>query len=302
MKKPDLKKERILVVGSNSFIARHLISRLNKLKIKPYGISQNNNSNKGIVFFKVDLSDTEKLKDAIKKINPTIVVNLSGNTSHSLKDKGLVDNVNFIGTANLVESLSEIPLKKFIAAGSGEVYEGNPPFSENSNISFKNPYVSSKLKMESFLLGAYQLYGFPATILRLSVVYGPNQKGSQLIPSVISSLKKNQELLTTKGDQTRDFIYVEEVVDAIIQTMTIDGINGQIINIGSGMEIKIKNVLKEIAYLLNKGERLINHSLPYKQNETMRYCLSIKKAKKMLSWSPTRSFSEGLEETIKKWQ
>ena len=138
---------------------------------------------------------------------------------------------------------------------------------------------------------------FPVVILRFFLVFGPHQKKDRLIPYVIDSCRKNKKFKTTNGEQYRDFCYISDVVEAIIKTIKTKNIDGEIINIGSGIKIKVKDIINKIVKKIGKGKPLFG-KLKHRKNENKCLYANIAKAKKLLNWKPKIRLVEGLDRTI----
>ncbi len=143
-----------------------------------------------------------------------------------------------------------------------------------------------------------QKKNFPVTILRLYQAYGPNQDLNRLIPIVINSCLKKQKFPCSEGKQFRDFIYVTDVVSAIIKSLQSKKTRGQIINIGSGKAYNIKNLIQKIVKL-TKGGKPQYGKIKLRKEEALKIFPSITKAKKLLKWKPKVNLNRGLISTIK---
>jgi len=128
--------------------------------------------------------------------------------------------------------------------GSSSEY-GNvkSPQKENAKCNPKSVYGQAKLFSSIYLIDLFKKKNFPSTILRLYNTYGPRQDLNRFIPIVISGCTKNKKFPCSKGNQLRDFLHIDDVVDAILKSLTNKNARGQIINIGSGKPRKIKKIM-----------------------------------------------------------
>ena len=139
---------------------------------------------------------------------------------------------------------------------------------------------------------------FPATILRLYLAYGPRQDINRFLPIVIKSCIKNKKFPCSKGIQLRDFVYVNDVVDAILKSLKNKKARGQIINIGSGEPKKIRNIIQNVKKIIKGGYPQFG-KVKLRKDEILKLYPNINKAKKKINWKPKISFEKGLQSTIK---
>ncbi len=138
---------------------------------------------------------------------------------------------------------------------------------------------------------------FPATAIRLFLVYGPYQKNDRLIPQVINGCLRKKNFPVSKGIQLRDFCYVDDVVNAIILTLTDKRALGEVFNVGSGKPVSVKFIINKISNIIKKGKPQFN-KIPFRKNENLKLYPSIKKIKKVLGWTPKTNLIQGLTKTI----
>ena len=139
---------------------------------------------------------------------------------------------------------------------------------------------------------------FPSTVLRLYLAYGPKQDANRFLPIIIRGCIKNKKFPCSQGIQSRDFVHVDDVVDAIIKSLTNKNARGQIINIGSGKPIKIRNVIEYVKKITNGGYPQFG-KIKLRKDEILTLYPNIQKAKKKINWKPKILFEKGLKSTIK---
>lgn len=268
---------RILVTGGRGFIGQHLLQDLVNVGYNDlYSLSRIESSDSR--HFKADITNKEEISQIISRINPDIIFHLAGITKGSKEE---LFNINAIGTKNILGSYD----KKLILLSSGLVYQFNdPPFKEEMVSDPTDNYGQSKLQAEKLCLDRKKI------VARASVVYGPRQTSSQFIPALIESIKSKTPFKTSKGEQTRDFIYVKDLTSALIKMINIDFTG--VMNLGSGKEYKLLEVIKLAKHLFGKFE--VNHIYDYKSEEVMRYVFDTSKAKQILNWEPQTNLREGL--------
>ncbi len=298
----DLNKVPVLVTGATGFIGRHLISALAREKADISVISRNKTALNGkIKTYVGDLGDRAFINGVVKESNPKKIFHLAAVVDPS-RDINLLEEifkVNFFGTVNLLDCLKNTDYDSFVFSSTAEVY-GNSivPFRENMMPHPLSPYSLSKASAEIFCNMLWKNNGYPITVLRLFMVYGPGQKADRFLPQILTALLKNKEFSMTKGKQKRDYVFIEDAVEALIKSSLAKRSSGETINICSGKQYPLKMIAEKIAAMLDK-RHLIKYSLPYRKNEQWDYCGDGIKARKILKWGPKTDLDAGLEKTIR---
>ena len=299
-------KVKILVIGGTGYIGRKLIDKLLSMK-DSFIIHSTYYCNKGefrenVIYFKCDLTNIESIKNTLTE-DYDYVINLSGYVNHTLFSEGGISviNTHLIGLLNLTEILSRKNLKKFVQIGSSDEY-GDDLIYKNE-IKKENPispYSFSKTASSYFLQMLKNSENFPAIVLRLFLVYGPEQDENRFIPYLIKSCINNNNVNLTECNQVRDFAFIDDIVNGILlATFSSEKLDENIVfNLASGSPIK----LKELAILIQKkigGGNLIFGSKPYRNNESMHLVADINKFKSKFNWSPEIDIEVGIDLAIK---
>jgi UDP-glucose 4-epimerase len=301
----DYKNKRIIITGGSGFIGRKLSEKLASLSSYVYNLDLSaplfcENSN--VRFYQVDLTNKEDVFSAVKSIEPEIVFHLAANISRASEFDTIyrMININLVGTANLFNCLKyATSLQSVIVAGTAEEYGINKvPFGENLRENPTTPYSFSKVCVSHLSRLAYSLYGIPTVVLRATLAYGPGQGEVMLIPSLIKSLLRNEKFLMTDGEQTRDFLFVDDLIEAYFLAGVSDSVAGEIFNIGFGKSYKIKDIATKIGEILGKKHLLSFGSISYRKTEVMDYQIDFSKARKILHWTPKVDIDEGLRLTV----
>lgn len=191
-------------------------------------------------------------------------------------------------------------LRALIYVSSGEVYgEQAVPFEEDAPLLGQSAYAMAKRGGEDALSALCWQRGLALTIVRPSLIYGPAQAPTMLLPAALRALVDGASFPTTAGAQTRDWIFVDDVAAAIAQLAALpcpERRGLRIYNLSSERERTVRSALSLAASLVGPGaaERLQWGALPYREHETMRYVLSAARARRELAWAPSTSFEAGL--------
>ncbi|PUU88931.1 NAD(P)-dependent oxidoreductase [Halanaerobium sp.] len=305
-----MKNKKFLVTGGTGFIGSHLVNRLLTMGEEVHVIAHSENN-----FWRlenidkinmeiIDIKDLDKLNKFISKLSPDIIVHLAAyvNAERDLNGIDMAIDNNFNGTLNLLKSLNNIDYDLFINTGTCEEYgDGGAPFQENQREHPVSPYSLSKT-CSTYLCELFsKIYDKPIITVRPFLTYGPKQTSQMLIPELIRKGINGEKMKLTAGEQSRDFIYIDDLIDAFI--ILINNYNEfddyEIINIGTGRQILIKDIVKLIGEFLPKSEFELG-ALSYRKGETMEFYSDNSLIKK-LGWKDNTSIKNGLEETIDWW-
>lgn len=298
---------KILVTGGAGFIGSTLVDRLISLEhevvvIDDLSSGRRDYVNSSAKLYEVDIS-SEKIAEIFEQEKFDFVYHLAAqiDVRRSVADPAFDNSVNVLGGLNILENCRAAKVKKIIMASTGGAIYGEAeeiPTTENSPTYPVSPYGIHKLTLEKYLNYYYQVYGLNYTVLRFANVYGPRQfKGGEagvvaiFIANAVQGISSQQ---FGDGLQTRDFVYVDDVVRALILSLEIDCRSE--INIGSGIETTLLDVRQAIEAAL-EGKMLIEEK-PAKDGEQRRSCLSYARAQAVLNWEPEINLIEGVSRTI----
>ena len=296
-------KNNILIIGGTGFIGYHLAKKSLEKSWSVTSISSNLPPKKRylskVKYIICDITKKKLLKKKIKKYY-RYVVNLGGYVDHTDKNKTFKSHYN--GCKNLTEIFLKKMPQSFVQMGSSIEY-GNFKSPQNENFKCKTKLVKSvygkaKLLSTIHLIDLFKKKKFPSTILRLYLAYGPKQDINRFLPIIIKGCIKNKKFPCSNGNQFRDFIHVDDVVNAILKSLISKKAKGQIINLGSGKPRKIKNIINIVKKISNGGFPQFG-KIKLRKDEILKLYPNIKKAKRIINWRPKISFESGLRSTIK---
>lgn len=293
---------KILIVGGTGFIGYHLAKKCLSKKWQVFSFSKNFPKKKRFLKkVKYLIGDLSKKKDF--KILPQFfdyVVNLGGYVDH--KNKIKTYQSHYIGCKNLSNHFLNKDIKSFIQLGSsGEYGSLISPQKEHLSGNPKSIYAKAKFLASKYLIKLFNKKKFPVTILRLYQAYGPRQDINRFIPIVIDACIKNKNFDCSDGNQLRDFIHVQDVVNAIMKSLQNFKVKGEIINIGTGKPQKIKDIISFLVKRLKGGKPNFG-KIKLRKDEILKIYPDISKAKKILKWNAKIKFKSGLEKTIKSYE
>lgn len=302
---------KILVTGGAGFIGSHIVNRLlnegyevNVIDNMSTGYPEkiSHLDSKDLKITKGDIRDSDLVGKTMKDVDAVFHEAALVSPVLSVEDPLLTNDINVAGTLNLLKAASDLNVKRFIYASSAAVYgdTSQPQNRESMTPNPLSPYGVSKLAAEHYVTVFSRLYGLETSCLRYFNVYGPRQRldpesaYSGVIVTFLSRLLEDKSLtIHGDGEQTRDFVYIEDIVQANMLALTSNNASGEIFNIGTGTQTtvnKLANTLKEIT-----GKKNLEnvHSKPRPGDIRYSYA-DIDKARRILNYNPKFSLKEGL--------
>ncbi len=306
----------ILVTGCAGFIGANFVRAVEKefpnteiIGIDNLSTGRSDALSKSLTFYKASILDTKTLNKIFEKHKPEYVFHFAAlpRVSYSVAHPTETSENNIVSTVALLEASKNVGVKRFIYSSSSSVYGGakNLPTKESENLpNPKSPYAIQKYIGEPFCRVFSQIFGIETVCLRYFNVFGPGQYGDNAYASVISSWlehlyfpKNSLPFLEGDGKQTRDFCFVDNVVEANILAMKSEKkLMGEAMNIGCGERISIKNTQKLVEKL--SGKKLVLEKRPTRPGDVRDSLADISLAKKLLGYNPKIRFEEGLRRTI----
>ena len=297
---------KIIVTGGAGFIGSHAVDHLindghEVLVIDNLSTGKLNNLNHKADFENIDITDS-RISDVVKAFDPNVISHFAAQTSVSISTNNpiLDANSNIIGSMKVFDAMNETECRNFIYINTGGALYGDPeylPLDESHRINPISPYGLSKWTAERYLLMQKKPYQHVKT-LRLSNVYGPRQDafGEAGVVSIFSNKMLSGEPVTIFGDgkQTRDFVYVEDVVEAFKQVIKKDETFS--VNISSGKSVSI-NELYELMSKIGRNSISPNYE-SVRYGDIMHSVLSNKLASELFGWVPKVDLVEGIKRTL----
>ena len=313
--KVALSGARILVTGGAGFIGSNLVRKLLQYNVERVIIIDDLSAghdwlvpkDERVLFFHKSILNDEVLKRAFA-LRPNFVFHLAAHFAN----QNSVDHpetdllVNGLGTLKVLEYANLTKVDRVVIAGSGcAVYGHNAPLPYREDmppaLRYTTPYQIHKLLKELYAYWFHEYYKLPITVVRYFNVYGPGEvpgKYRNVIPNFIYwALNKQPLPITGTGEETRDFTYVEDAVEATILAAIKEEAIGEPFNIAGGREIKIK-YLAELINKLTENPAGITYKPRRDWDKHTRRLASIEKAKRILGWQPKTRFEEGLKKTV----
>jgi UDP-glucose 4-epimerase len=306
--------KKLLVTGGAGFIGSYVVDRLvdrgfsvrvvdNLSTGKLENISRHLKNGK-VEFVKGDVRDPSVVDRCVKDVD--LVVHLAAEVSvpFSFNYPDLTYEVNLEGTLNLLRSSAKKKCRRMLFVSSCAVY-GEPvflPLTEEHPTEPISPYAASKLAAEQFCLGFNETGFLSTVVLRLFNVYGPRQAVhgySGVITRFVDNCRRGLPLVVYgDGSQSRDFVHINDVVEAIVSAVCSDDIDGEVFNIGSGVKTSISELAEAVLELAGSNLEIV-YDKP-REGDIAQSCADITKAEKMLGYTPRLGLRDGLRTLLSK--
>ena len=307
---------RILVTGGAGFIGSHIADRLLKEGFEVTVIDNldtgrleniaNHQDKKEFNFIKGDIRDFNLVKETMQDMDAVFHEAALASVTLSVEKPLLTNDINVTGTLNVLKAASDLHVKRFIFASSAAVY-GNavsPLKREDMTTNPTSPYGVSKLAAEVYVRLFCKVYGLETVALRYFNVYGPKQRfdiqcayGGAITIFTNRLLRNKPPLIYGDGEQTRDFVYIQDVVEANMLALKSRDAAGEVFNVGTGTNVSVNQVANTLKEIMDRKdlETIYADSRP---TDIRHGYADITKAQKILGYNPRFSFKEGLTELV----
>ena len=308
----ELQDRRILVTGGAGFVGSNLVKRLLRESARVTVLDDlftgrlENLPAQGFEFVKGSVTEpalVEKLVTANDLVFHLAARNIVVSTKNPREDF----ETNIGGTLNVLLAARAAGGKRVVYTSSTSVY-GNPrhlPINEDDHLSLLTPYAVSKLAGENYCMAFYESYGLPSTAVRYSNIYGPGQDPANpycgVVAKFIESLFAGEPpVIHGDGNQTRDFTFIDDAVEATLLALTSERALGEVFNVGTGVETSV-NQLAETLGRVTGVELPPEHSDRRDVDNIRRRVVNIEKTRRTLRWVPEVTLEDGLRRTVT-WQ
>lgn len=308
--------KKVLVTGADGFIGSHLTEELVRkgFQVRAF-VFYNSFNNWGwldtlpknilnkIEIFSGDIRDPNGIREAMRDID--IVYHLAALIAipYSYHSPDMYVDTNIKGTLNVLQAARDFKTSRVIITSTSEVYGTAQyvPIDEKHPYQGQSPYSATKIGADRLAESFYRSFNMPITIVRPFNTYGPRQSARAVIPTIISQLLAGKEEIKLGSlTPTRDFNFVKDTVNGFIEIANSDLTIGQEINIATQKEISIGDLANELIKQINPKAKIIcdNQRLRPEKSEVNRLLGSNEKIRRLTTWKPKYSLSEGLAETI----
>lgn len=299
-----------LITGAAGFLGSHLANHLVREGHQVRGLDDLSAGDQAllspeILFTRGDVNDRPKLWTLLQEVDCVYHLAARVSVPESVSYPREYNAVNVGGTVSLMEAMRDVGVRRVVFISSGAVYgdKAEQPLKETSIPDPRSPYAVSKLAAEYYVRTIGDLWGIETVILRVFNAYGPGQRlppsHAPVIPNFLRQATRGGSLVMHgDGTQTRDYVYVDDVVSAMISAATAPGINHVVMNIGSGKETSVRDLVRLIMETTGvKVETIVTGKA---DGGVSRMCADISLAREKLGYQPHFSLNEGLRLTLER--
>jgi len=296
---------KVLITGASGFVGSH-VARLLVAEGCEVHVLVRESSNRwriqdilpSMYLWQSDLVAFENVNTYLQEIKPELCIHLAWYAvpGKYLNSQENLDSIQ--ASINLLSQLAELGCKRFV--GIGTCFEYDLSLGYLSESSLTKPitlYAATKVALSTILQQFAQITEMEVAWIRLFYQYGPMEDERRLIPGIISSLLRDEVVKTTKGEQIRDFLHIEDVASAIwaVAKSNVSGV----VNVGSGQPVTVGQIALELGNLLGKPDLIHLGALPYRPNDPMFICANNELLRKKTDWTQKYNLTTGLKNTIK---
>jgi UDP-glucose 4-epimerase len=301
---------RVLITGGAGFLGSALANRLageghTVLALDDLSAGDPRRLAPETLLTRGDVKDIPKLWTLLQGVDCVYHLAARVRVPESIHYPGDYNSVNVGGTVSVMEAMRDTGVRRVVFASSAALYgeQKQQPIQEKQEPHPNSPYGVSKIAAEYYIATLGALYQIETVSLRIFNAYGPGQELPPSYPPVIPQLLKQAQtggslVIFGDGTQTRDFVYVDDVVAALVSAATATAVNRAVINIGSGREVSINDLAAQVARTTNRRVSILHN-----QDHTggvSRLVADVSQAKKLLSWQPQIQIEEGLRLTLER--
>jgi UDP-glucose 4-epimerase len=299
---------KYLITGAAGFLGSALANRLAREGSQVRGLDDLSagdpkSLSPEVLFTRGDVNDRPKLWTLLQEVDCVYHLAARVSVQESLLYPRDYNNVNVGGTVTLMEAMRDVGLRKVVFISSGAVYgdQGVLPLREDIYPNPNSPYAVSKLSAEYYVRTIGSLWNIETVCLRVFNAYGPGQRlppaHAPVIPFFLRQALQNGTIVVHgDGQQTRDYVYVDDVVDAMVNAGNNPDVNHMVINIGSGQETSVRDLVRQVVDITGANPEVVYN--PKIEGGVSRMCADIHLAEQTLHYQPKVSLDTGLRRTI----
>ncbi|MBU3191623.1 NAD-dependent epimerase/dehydratase family protein [Clostridium bowmanii] len=299
--------KKVLITGASGFVGSCLVRRLLSENYKIHIITRDTTNLwrlqdiiKHLEIHNIDLLDSQKIAKLASTISIDQVFHLATYGGYYYQSKlEEVINTNVIATWNIFREFSKKGIEMFVNTSSSSEYgEKFEPMSEDMKVEPNNMYGASKAAATILCSTYASMNKIPMVTLRLFSPYGYYDAKTRLIPTVITACLREQEIKLSQKHSMRDFIFIDDVVEAYLAVSRLENSQGEIFNIGNGIQYTIEDIANNIVSLIGKGNIIHWTNNLERQYEPAMWVSDNKKVYEKLNWKPKVEIGEGINKTI----
>jgi nucleoside-diphosphate-sugar epimerase len=293
----------VLVTGASGFIGacvvRELIARGNEVHVLLRANSQSwrlDDVRSQITTHKADLVDAESTRAVVHEVQPRAVLHLAAHGAYeSQSDARAILRTNILGAYNLLEASAEAGVRAFVSTGSSSEYGfKSDPMNESDRLDPNSFYAIAKAAQSHLCSLMASKSDMSVVTFRLFSIYGPWEEPSRLVPTIIARALQGLPLEMVAPETARDFVYVDDVVEALLDLPKLEAMHGEVINLGSGRQTTLREFVETVKELLGSTSPVCWGAMRGRHWDSSRWIADADKARRLIGWKPRYTLRSGL--------
>jgi NAD dependent epimerase/dehydratase len=307
--------KRVLVTGAGGFIGSHLVERLlaEGAGVRAF-VRYNSRGDPGLLrllstqelkrveIIAGDLQDEDAVRKAVQGSQVVFHLGAMISIPYSYQHPVEVAKTNFIGTLNILTASREFEVERLVHTSSSEVYGTaiQIPISEAHPLQGQSPYSAGKIGADKLVESYFCSFELPVVTIRPFNTYGPRQSARAVIPTIITQALTKETIHLGNQNTKRDFTFVKDTVSGLMKGAEVPGIEGKVLNLGTGQEITVGDLAKKIIQKTNRTVEITVDPVRLRpeRSEVLRLLSDNTLARNVLGWAPEVSLDDGLDQTI----
>ena len=302
----DLSQQRFFLTGGTGFVGSCLARRLAETGAEVHLLVRDGaergrleDVEEKLTFHVGDLTG-EELESIVNTIQPTVIYHLAVHGAYPFQtDADETIRTNVFGTWNLLKACASIDYKVFVNAGSSSEYGSKPHAMRETDVLEPNSYYAVAKSAQTLVCRhTARLEKRPINTFRLFSVYGPYEEASRLVPTVVRHCLDDLPLDMVSPETARDFVYVDDVIDAFLRIEKLGSVCGEVFNIGTGLQSTVKDIFEAAVAATGNAPPVRWGVMGARPWDTETWVADCTKTRRMLEWSATTRLSEGIAKTV----
>jgi NAD dependent epimerase/dehydratase len=307
------KGKKVLVTGAGGFIASHLVERLlsERARVRAFvrynsrhdaGFLREVEAREGLEITAGDLRNPGMVERVVEGMEVVFHLGAVISIPYSYVNPAEVVDSNITGTLNVLMACRKWGVQRIVHTSTSEVY-GTAivvPIDESHPLQGQSPYSASKIGADKLAESFWRAFGLPVTTVRPFNTYGPRQSARAVIPTIVSQALSREVVHLGNLEARRDFTYVDDTVEGFMKMAEAEGVEGEVINLGTGEDISIGEVAEKIIAMIGRKVRIEveQERMRPDRSEVMRLVADNRLAREKTGWMPEVKLEEGLRRTI----
>ena len=297
----------ILVTGAAGFVGARLARTLAEQGCETHAVlSPASNpwrldGEPGLIRHAVDLRDADAVQRLIGEVRPAVIYNLASHGAYPHQsDPRRIIETNVLGLTNLLLAAERVDYRLFLHTGSSSEYgRKRAPMQESDELEPESVYGASKAAQSLFCRQWARQRGRPIVVLRLFSVYGPLEEPSRFVPRLLAAHLDDAPIALVSRETSRDFIFVDDVVEAMIMVDRLGSLGGAILNLGTGIQTSLEGMVQALESVTNRAVKAQWGTMPPRPWDTDTWVADATRLRDVLHWSPSVSVADGLARSLR---